>query len=326
MSAQRHSTIAITGTTGFIGSMLLQALVRRQRRPRLLAIDRFPPTVTPAHYTFVECDFTAPTADQQLAAVFRTHRVDTVIHAALHSQPKRNAEYSHELQSIGTMYLLHAANAAHVRKLVVSSTTDVYGAFPDNPLFLSEDHPLRGAELSSFLRDRIDVEKQFARYAKARPKTVVTVLRPCTVLGPKVRNYKTHLLKQSMIATILGYDPMVQFVHEQDVLRAFLTVIDHDAPGAFNIVGDGVLPLSHALAMIGKPCLPVARPLLWHATTFLWYLNVHHTPPSHIHFWQYPCVADGAKAKQQLGFHPVYSLREVLLSFRESQMHETKKR
>lgn len=319
MPARPLPTIAITGTTGFVGSMVLRALGRKKRCPRLIAIDRYPPAIDSPHCTFVECDFTAPTADQQLASVFQEHGVDTIVHAALHSQPKRNSEYSHELQSIGTMYLLHAANAAKVRKLILSSTTEVYGAFPDNPLFLSETHPLRGAALSSFLRDRIDVEKQFARYATAHADTVVTLLRPCTVLGPKVRNYKTHLLKQPVIATVMGYDPMVQFVHEQDVIRAFLRVIDHDAPGAFNIVGDGVLPLSRAMAMIGKPCLPIPRPVLWHTTTLLWHLNVQHTPPSHIHFWQYPCIADGVKAAHDLGFRPVYSMQEVLLSFRESQ-------
>lgn len=316
-------TIAITGTTGFIGSLLLHALVRRKRRPKLLAIDRSPPQVMPEHYEFIECDFTSPSADQQLAEVFQKHRCQTVIHAALHSQPKRNSEYSHELQSIGSMYLLHAANAAKVKKLILSSTTEVYGAFPDNPLFLSEKHPLRGDTLSSFLHDKVDVEHQFARYAKAHPETIVTVLRPCTILGPRIRNYKTHLLKQPVIPTVMGYDPMVQFVHEQDVIRAFLRVIDTNAKGAFNIVGDGVLPLTRAMATIGKPCVPVARPLLWHATTFLWYLNVQQTPPSHIHFWQYPCVADGQKAKTELRFRPVYSLQEVLLSFRASQADVT---
>ena len=300
----------------------MQALASRTRkRPRLIAIDRFPPRIASKHYVFVECDLTSPSADQQLAQVFQEYHCDTIVHAALHSQPKRNTEYSHELQSIGTMYVLHAANAANVRKLILCSTTEVYGAFPDNPLFLSEDHPLRGGELSTFLRDKIDVERQFARYAKARPETIVTILRPSTILGPKIRNYKTHLLKQPIIPTVLGFDPMVQFVHEQDVSRALLAVIDHDARGAFNIVGDDVLPLSRAMALIGKPCIPIARPILWHMTQLLWHMNIQHTPPLHIHFWQYPCVADGTKARDTLGFHPVYSLRDVLLSFRESQVH-----
>jgi UDP-glucose 4-epimerase len=302
---------------------VLRALAARKRPPHILAIDRHPPAPLPQCVTFFPCDLTSPTADQELTKCFRRHHCTTMIHAALHSQPKRQHEYSHELQSIGTMYLLHAADAARVRKIILSSTTEVYGAFPDNPNFLTEEHPLRGHRLSSFLRDRVDVERQFAQFAKAHPKRTVTILRPCTILGPEIRNYKTHLLKRPAIATIMGYDPLIQCVHEHDVERAFGLAIDHNVPGAFNIVGDGVIPLSRALSLMGKVRVPVPKPLLWGSTALLWHLNVEETPPTHMQFWQYPCVADGMKAKRVLKFTPVYSLEEVLLSFqpREDATH-----
>lgn len=310
-------TIAITGTGGFIGDMLLRHFVRQPHPPRLVAIDLKPPQITPKRFEFFPCDLTAPDADHKLATLFAKKRCDTVIHAALHSQPKRSEEYSHELQSIGSMYLLHAVHAAGVRQLIVSSTTDVYGAFPENPSFLTEDHPLRGGSLSAFLRDRIDVEQQCARFAKHHPEITVTVLRPCTILGPDIRNYKTHLLKQSVIPTVMGFDPLVQFVHEADVLQAFLLALEKRVGGAFNIVGDGVTPLSRALALMGKVQIPVAGPLLWAGTGLLWHLKIQKTPPTHIQFMQYPCIADGSRAKRELGFTPRYALRDVLQSFQE---------
>ncbi len=266
---------------------------------------------------FLQCDLTSPTSAPTLANAFKQHNCDILLHAALHSQPKRNQEYSHELQSIGTMYLLHAATAAKVHKLILASTTEVYGAYPDNPNFLTEYHRLRGGELSSFLRDKVDVENQFAKYAQNHPDVVVTRMRPCTILGPKIRNYKTHLLNKPAITTVLGFDPLVQYVHELDVLRAMLLSIDHDSPGAFNIVGDGVLPLSRALSLIGKTRIPVAGPALWSTFALLWHMKLQQTPPSHIHFLRYPCVADGSKARKLLKFKPVYELKEVLFSFQQ---------
>ncbi|MBI2343074.1 MAG: NAD-dependent epimerase/dehydratase family protein [Deltaproteobacteria bacterium] len=318
----KHRSIAITGTTGFIGKMLLEALSSRKRGPRCLAIDRLPPPITAPRVEGIDCDLTAPYANEHLAEILRRHQCDLVVHAALHSQPKRHEEYSHELQSIGTMHLLHAVNAAKIRKVILSSTTEVYGAFPDNPNFLSETHPLRGGSLSAFLRDKIDVEEQVATFARQHPHSVVTIMRPCTILGPKIRNYKTHLLKKPVIPTVLGFDPLVQYVHENDVLRAFLLAIEKDAAGAFNIVGDGVLPLSRALATVGKVRIPLPRAVLWNTFQTLWHLNLQPTPPSHIHFLQYPCIADGEKAKKALAFHPVYSLQEVLFSFQEGQGHD----
>lgn len=318
MEQQRPATIAITGTRGFIGGMLLARLCADGAGTNVVAIDRAPPEVPRrAGYRFERCDFTAPTADQQLTRILTRHRCDIVVHAALHSQPKRNQEYSHELQSIGTFYLLHAVHAAGVRKVIIASTTEVYGAFPDNPSFLTETHALRGSAHSTYLRDKVEIEREAAAFARRTPGTTVTVLRPCTILGPRIRNYKTHLLKEPVIPTVLGFDPLVQFLHEADAIAAFAAAIERDAPGAFNIVGRGVVPLSHALAMIGKTRLPLPTPLLRAATSALWHLDVRNTPPSHIEFMKYSCIADGARAAAALGFQPQYTLAAVLESFQQ---------
>lgn len=313
------SVIAITGTNGFIGRELLSSLVQNRTMDikKILAVDIKPPQIEDKHIEFVQCDLTAPHADRYLAQAFSDYNCDTLVHAALHSAPKRNQEFSHELQSIGSMYLLHAANSAKIRKLILSSTTEVYGAFPDNPLLLTESHPLRGGRQSSFLRDRIDVEKQFTRYAKQHEESKVSILRPCTILGPTIRNYKTHLLRRKLIWTVLGFDPQVQFVHEDDVLRAFTLALRHDVVGALNIVGKGVVPLSRALQIMGIAHIPVASSILRGTASLLWHAKIQQAPAAHLDFMQYPCVADGERAADILGFKPTHSLRDVLLSFQK---------
>jgi len=199
--------------------------------------------------------------------------------------------------------------------LIVASTTEVYGAYATNPNFLSEDHPLRGGFKSRFLRDKIEAEGQFRKFAKKHPETCVTILRPCTMLGPHVRNYKTTFLQNRVIFTVMGYDPLFQFVHEEDVTRAFQLAIEKDFPGVFNIVGNGVLPLSKVLNLAGITSIPIPAPFLYPAVQFLWYFQMIPAPASRLDFLKYLSVADGKKAKEIMEFAPRYSTKEALLSF-----------
>lgn len=319
LAAQRsHPTpfsIAITGTASFLGSTLLKTLERDRRFPNLLALDVKPPPFTLKKAKWRKMDLTQMGIDQALTNIFKTFRIKILVHAALLNKPIRDLEHSHELQSVGTMHLLTAAAAAKVAKLILTSTTDIYGAFPDNPNFLTEAHPARGADLSPFLRDKVEVEEQLLRFQKEHPKTVVTILRPATILGPTVSNFKTHFLQNPVIPTVMGFDPLIQFVHEHDVLRAFLKVILADHPGVYNVVAKGVLPLSRAIRLAGKKPLPIPTFLLYPSAELLWYLNVGAVPGAHIHFLKYLCVADGRKAWRELKFKPIYSAQETLLSF-----------
>lgn len=308
-------SIALTGTAGFVGSSLLRELEKDPRYKSLVALDNRKPPFETKKTKFYRVDLTETLADAKLLEIFRKENVETVIHAAFPVSPPQDTSWAHELVSVGTMYVLDACAAGGVRKLIMGSTTELYGAHPTNPNFLSETHPLRGGFKSRFLRDRIEAENQVLKYAAKHPETVVTLLRPCTILGPHVRNYKTSFLQRPVIFTVMGYDPLFQAVHEEDVTRAFKVVIEEDHPGIFNIVGDGVLPLSKALKLAGKITVPVPSVLLYPVVQALWYANLFNAPASRIDFLKYLLVASGEKAKKSMKFAPRYSTKETLLSF-----------
>ncbi|MBI4124522.1 MAG: NAD-dependent epimerase/dehydratase family protein [Deltaproteobacteria bacterium] len=303
-----------------MGSALLKNLEESPRAGHLLALDVQPPPFRLNKAGWKKIDLTETGVDQKLNDLFRKHRVEILVHAALLNKPIRNLEQSHELQSVGTMHLLTAAAAAKVGKLILASTTDVYGAFPDNPNFLTEAHPPRAGQLSSFLRDKVEVEEQFLKFQKEHAEAAVTLLRPATILGPTVNNFKTHFLQNPVIPSVMGFDPLIQFVHEQDVLRAFLKVIHENHPGLFNIVARGVLPLSRAIRLAGSAPLPLPSFILYPSAELLWNLNIGAVPGSHLNFLKYLCVADGKKAWKELDFKPVYTSEEALLSFKGREL------
>lgn len=310
-----HGAVALTGTSGFLGSSLLRRLESDPRYPHVVAIDNRKPPFALEKTRFYRIDLTEVLADTKLVEIFRHEQVQTVIHAALPVTPVHNMSYTHELQSVGTMYLLNACAACGVHKTVLTSTTDIYGAHPTNPNFLSESAPLRGGYKSRFIADKVDAEMQFLGFAKKHPNAVVTILRPCTILGPNVHNFKTTFIQRPVVFTVMGYDPLFQFVHEDDVLGALELTIDKDFPGIFNIVGEGVVPLSKVLKLAGKVSCALPSPFLYPVSQILWYTNFSPAPASHLDFLKYLCVADGEKVRQVMKFKPRYTTKEALLSF-----------
>jgi UDP-glucose 4-epimerase len=265
---------------------------------------------------FHKVDLTLPTADADLAAIWKREGVDTVVHAAFLSSPTHAAAWAHELESIGTMHVLNAVAECNVRKLVVWSQTVVYGAHPLNPNFLTEDHELRGDKSKSrFVKDKVEVERQVHRFRRENPDTIVSTLRTAATLGPTIRNFATRFFSRPVAPTLMGFDPLMQFVHERDVTDAFVRAVDGDFPGEFNIVGDGVLPYSTILAMMGKLPIPMPHFLAYPLSQALWATQVFDSPPNFLDFLRFLCVADGAKAEKVLGYKPSYDIKSIINDF-----------
>jgi UDP-glucose 4-epimerase len=324
VTKQRKSSIAITGSSGLVGKNLISELAGEKSIDKIIAIDKVHPKIKSSKIKFSKIDIIDTESIEIVGKLLSDNKCKTLIHCALPNEPSKHIGRLHELQVIGSMNILLAAEAGKIRKLLLGSTTEVFGAMPSNPSYLTEKSSLRGNMHSSYLRDKIDVERQFNDFQMRHPKKIVTILRPCTILGQKLKNSKISYLLQPTVTTALGFDPLMQFVHISDVTRAFLIAVKKDYPGIFNIVGDGVLPLSRALSIENKSNLPIPDVLLQVATRVLWNLNMSHAPAGHVDFLKYQCIADGEKARRVMGFKPTYSSEDALLSLKS--MKEIKKK
>ena len=307
--------VAVTGAYSFIGAELIRRLEADRRYRRVLAIDVRKPTLPLSKTQFHKIDLTIPAADGDLAGVFAREQVDTVVHAAFLSTPTHNTAWAHELEAIGTMHVLNAAGEAGVRKLVQFSTTLVYGASPLNPNFLTEEHQPKGHPTSRFVRDKLEAERQVLRFAAENPERVVTVLRTATTLGPTIRNFATRFFSRPVCPVLMGYDPLLQLVHEDDVVSAFALAVERDHPGVWNIVGDGVLPYTTILALMGRIPLPMPSFVAYPLSRALWATQVFDSPPSFLDFLRYLCVADGARAAREMGFRPRRDIKATIADF-----------
>jgi UDP-glucose 4-epimerase len=254
-----------------------------------------------------------------MSEIFTDENVDTLVHLSFLSAPTPAVDWAHELESVGTMHALNACRRAEVHKLVMWSQTLLYGAHPTNPNFLTEEHPLRARRDEPFFADKIEAEEDVRRFGSPGKGRLVTVLRTAAIVGPTAHNTLTRYLSHRVVPTVLGFDPLWQFVHEADAVAAFKLAVDRDTPGVFNIVGDGVLPLSTVVKLAGRVALPCPRPVLDYAIGALWFGQLSEAPPGFLDYLQYLCVADGARALKVMGFAPAYTSREALVDYANAQ-------
>jgi UDP-glucose 4-epimerase len=309
------ATVAVTGACTYLGGELIRRLDGDPRYGRILALDVRPPDVASDKLEFERIDLTVPTVAGRLADLFRG--VDAVVHGAFLSSPSHAAAWAHELEDVGTMHVIDACATAHPRQLVLVSTTLVYGASAKTPNWLDESTPLARAPGSRFAADKIRVEEQVRRFAAgpAGASTRVCVLRFAPILGPTITNYVTRFFSRPLVPRLMGRDPLLQFVHELDAAGALKRALDVEGAGVFNVAGEGVLPYSTVLAMMGRVPLPMPYFAARRLQAALWATQLSDAPPGFVDLLRYLCVADGGRIQRELGFRPRYDIRRTILDF-----------
>lgn len=307
--------VAVTGTASFLGARILRRLAESRGRDAVVAVDIASPPSTLHGVRHRMVDFTLPAADQRLLDAFRDENVDTVVHTAFFTDPRRDTAYSHELESIGTLNLVAAAAAAGVKHVLMRSFTVVYGARGRNPHFLTEQQPLPANGGLSWLRDKVEAEQHAQSYGRRFPQMTVTILRFAPLLGPGVYAFYTRLFAKRLVTVVMGYDPLLQFLHPDDALEAVDAALERRAGGVFNVVPRDTTTLLTTLHLADKVTLAVPHPLAYALADLAWSAGVGEAPGGFIDFVRYPFVADGEKARRELGFEARYRSRDSLRAY-----------
>jgi UDP-glucose 4-epimerase len=306
--------IAITGIASFLGSRLLRRLVDRHGADGMVTVDVAPPPpLLSVHHH--ELDLTEPASDQRLLDVLRAEDVGTVLHCALLTNPHRDASYAHELESIGTLAVMAAAAAGGVDQVVVRSFTAVYGARGQNPNFLGEDHQLYASPSLRWARDKVEAEQHAASFARRYPDMAVCVLRFAPLFGPAVHTFYTGIFDHRVVPVVMGYDPLVQLLHPEDALAAAELAIDRRARGPINVVPTRPIPLLTALHLAAKIPVSVPHLLAYGAADALWATGMAAAPGGFVDYARYLFVADGERARRELGFSARWSSRDALFAY-----------
>jgi len=253
--------VLVTGVARHLGRRLARSLEDDPSVERVIGVDVVPPPDGLGRTEFVRADIRNPIISKVIASA----GVETVVHMSVLAQPGRagGRTVMKEVNVIGTMQLLAACQKARsVTNLVVKSSTTVYGASPKDPAMFTEDMEPMSLPRSGFAKDSVEVEGYVRGFARRRPDAVVTVLRFANLIGPGMSTPMTAYFELPAVPTVLGFDPRLQFVHEDDALEVLRRAAVHVHPGTYNVAGEGVLLLSQALRRAGKPSFPLPSPLV----------------------------------------------------------------
>jgi UDP-glucose 4-epimerase len=318
--------VAITGTSSYLGGRVLRRQVDVRGVDGVVAVDIASPPATLEGVRHRMVDLTLPGADRRLVDVFEEEDVDTVVHAAFFTTPRRDAAYSHELESIGTLHLAAAAAAAGVRHLLVRSFTAVYGARGRNPNFLTEKHePDRSSRLA-WVRDKVEAEDHAFSFSKRYPTLGVSVLRFATLFGAGVHTFYTRVFSKRVVPVLLGFDPLIQLLHPTDALDAIDATLARGPSGVINVVPRDTLTLLTALHLSDKVTVPVPHVVAYPLADVWWGAGVGEAPGGFLDYTRYLFVAEGEKARRELGFEPRFTSREALTAFLEYRYPEAARR
>jgi UDP-glucose 4-epimerase len=309
----KRPKVVVTGGAAPLGARFIRALAARETHD-IVVFDLVPSADAPAEVRHRFLDLNLPHADGTVFKLLKEEKPDAVVHLAQIRSPSRQATYVHELNAIGSLHVLAAAGEARVARVILGSTTLVYGARGDNPNFLTEEHPLRPDPQDRFVRDFVEAESHARTHVRRHPEARIAVLRFAPFMSADVRDYRAKALAMPLAVSLMGYDPLLQALHTDDAVQAILLALDnHEAAGVFNVAPEGVIPLSTARLLFGSLSVPVPHGPAYALYEAAWELGVGLFPGVHAHYLRYLCIADNRKARKVLGFAPRRTTLEVML-------------
>jgi len=303
----------VTGVSRYLGGRMADRLVDQPGIDRVIGVDVVPPE-RPLVAEFVRADIRSPSITKLLDEA----GVDTVVHMGVIATPRQAGGRSvmKDINVIGTMQLLGACQRApSIRHLVVKSTAAVYGSGPRDPAMISEGSTPRHPPTSGWAKDSVEVEEYVRGFARRRPDVGIATLRFANIVGPGMRTGMTSYLTMPLVPSVLGFDPRLQFVHEDDAIEVTRRIVLQRTSGTYNVAGEGVVLLSQALGRLGKPSLALPAALVPSVGKTLARGAWADFSRDQVRYLTYGRVLDTSLLQAEVGFVPEYTSEEALGAF-----------
>ncbi|MGH8461812.1 MAG: SDR family oxidoreductase [Stenotrophobium sp.] len=303
--------------TGAAGSLAKRVIARLHGKYKVIAVD---------FRRKVETDAGIPSYKVEIHKrgfedIFRTYKIDAVIHIGRIFAHESNRQNRYNANVLGTKKLLELCRKYYVRQVMVHSTYFVYGASAYNPALLDEEAPLKASEVTQDLVDTVELESLATIYLWKHPELHITILRPCNVLGPGVRNSMSLLLSRSLAPVLMGFSPLMQFLHVDDMADAMVVAFEQNKPGIYNVAPDDWVAYQEAVTQCGCRKLPVLSipPVVPKLVSSLLNWNAFF-PPYLINYFKYPVILDGTLFSETFGWKPRRSLNDIFSYYRKNKL------
>lgn len=306
--------VLITGISGVLAGALAARLEDDDRVGFVAGVDTREPVQNLRRTEFIRADLRNPVMSKLLEST----RVDTVVHLALTAAPKGAGGRARmkEQNVIGTMQLLAAAQRAPwLRRVVVKSTTAIYGSDYTAPALFREDAAPDPSRQRGYAKDAADIEGYTRAFGRRREDVGLVILRFANFIGPTVHTPLTGYFALPVVPTVLGYDARLQLCHEADAVEVLHRSTVGDPHGIFNVAGPGTVYLSQAIRLAGKPSLPVVSPLASSLASLIRRTGRVDFTPDQLRLLMFGRIGDITRLRTLFGYEPAYSTRAALEDF-----------
>ncbi|MGF2734979.1 UDP-glucose 4-epimerase [Marinobacter pelagius] len=312
MTKQRRPHILVTGAAGALAQRVINQL---RDHCDLVAVDFREQVYLGDDIPSYCIDFTKRVFED----LFRRYEFDGVIHLGRIQSSQLTRMRRYNANVLGTQKLLDLSHKYGIKRVVVLSTYHVYGAVAYNPALIDESAPLKAAGLSADLVDSVELENLANIYLWRYPELNITILRPCNIVGPGVRNTMSSLLSSDNAPVLAGFSPMMQFIHIDDMADAIVRAYKKPVRGVFNVAPEDWVAYQHALKLCGCRRIPIPSIPPVVPNLILKTLKLKSFPSYLTAFFKYPVVIDGRAFAREFDFKPKRPLKEIFRFYRENK-------
>ena len=299
--------VLIVGVGGALARQV--ALKLREAGHAVIGLVRRPWWDAPRDIQVHEVDIRKRAAED----VFRRERPECVVHMATVNALSASGEERARINIAGTRAVFDHSVAHGVKHVVVVGRHTYYGASADSPLYHTENEPPSGIGSFPELADLVAADLYGANMLWREPSITTTVLRLVYTLGASKTGTLSSFLKGKRVPMVFGFDPLFQFLEEDDAARGITLAVEKRPRGIFNVCGPGPIPLGTIAKETGRTVVPIPEPILVQLLGRFGFPNLPKGALEHI---KYPIVVDGAAYRAATGFTHTTNEVEALKRYR----------
>jgi UDP-glucose 4-epimerase len=303
--------IAITGVSGYIGTLLLKRLLQEPEIELIIGLDVKEPSVKSPKFSFIKHDVRQPFTE-----IFADNRIDTAIHLAFVVVPTHDEKKSHVINIEGSKNFLDAAAKAGVKQIYYMGSHTEYGAWENNPRMFTEDMEIHPNPDYPYACEKTEVDKLFQDFASKNPDICVTIGRTVAVTGPCGDACGLTALFLPVMVKAMEKDPLWQFIHEEDLAELVTLLLKNKNNGIYNLAADGGLSYGQMIKQMKKPSLTLPHWLLYSGVKLSWNLRLQtRSQAGGQYLLEYPINISNAKVLKETRYMLRHTGQEAFTAF-----------